>query len=74
MLALFCFKDLITESHALSNIAFANEKLLQRITASPILTADDRIKVYMRHKVTISDNKIFSCPILVYRFLLVVSF
>lgn len=60
MLALFCFEDLITESYALSSIAFANEKLLQRITASPILTADDRVKVYMRHKVTISDNKIFS--------------
>ena len=60
MLVLFCFEDLITESHALSSIAFANEKLLQRITASPILTADDRVKVYMRHKVTISDNKIFS--------------
>ena len=41
VLALFCFEDLITESHALSSIAFANEKLLQRITASPILTADD---------------------------------
>ena len=59
MLALFCFEDLITESHALSSIAFANEKLLQRITASPILTADDWAQVYRDRKLRLVTIEFF---------------